>query len=100
MAHTARQTRLAMTAVDQMPVIREKTVTGIMRFLETDTLCFREEPEKYTKSHELTAEQVQAWDPLLDWFAVRPHSAAAAAPAPKWSRLGLPACVRTSPLAA
>ena len=66
--HLMPLTRLAMTAVDQMPEIKTKTVDGILRFYETDTLCYREEPERFTKSHLLTTMQEQTWDPIMEWF--------------------------------
>lgn len=67
--HLMPATRIAMSAVDQMPVLREKTVGQIMRFLETDTVCFREEPEKYTTSNVLTTKQEETWDPIIEWFS-------------------------------
>jgi chaperone required for assembly of F1-ATPase len=56
-------TRLAATAIDQVAATRESLIAELVRFAETDLVCYRaEEPD------ELVARQEQGWQPHLDWL--------------------------------
>ncbi len=57
-------TRLASTAIDRIVVAREEAVRQLMRFGETDLLCYR-----VSAPEELARRQHEAWQPLLDWAA-------------------------------
>lgn len=57
-------TRLAYSAVDRGEEARSELVDEICAYAESDLLCYRAEaPEG------LAAEQMQSWQPLLDWVA-------------------------------
>lgn len=58
-------TALCNTAVDSdVTADRNQHASGLLKFLETDTVCFFEEiPEDL---HEM---QKEAWTPLVQWFA-------------------------------
>ena len=60
-------TTLSNTCIDNpLSHSKESLAEALLRFLETDTLCFRStEPEK------LVLLEQQLWDPLLQWFASR-----------------------------
>jgi chaperone required for assembly of F1-ATPase len=61
-----RLTRLANTAIDRVAENRERVIEEVSRFATTDLVCYRaEEPM------ELVRRQDEAWQPLLDWVAVR-----------------------------
>ncbi len=56
----------ANTAIDRMPDARRETVAELVRYGETDLLCYRaERPEA------LVARQAALWQPLLDWLQGR-----------------------------
>lgn len=58
--------QLANTAIDQMPDARRETIAELVRYGETDLLCYRaERPEA------LVARQTALWQPLLDWLQRR-----------------------------
>lgn len=58
--------QLANTALDRMPDARRETVAELVRYGETDLLCYRaERPEA------LVARQAALWLPLLDWLERR-----------------------------
>lgn len=58
--------QLANTAIDRMPDARRETVAELVRYGETDLLCYRaERPEA------LVAQQATLWQPLLDWLQRR-----------------------------
>jgi len=59
-------TRAANVALDKLPATRAAVVDEIARWGETDLLCYRA-----TEPQALIARQAAAWDPLLDWAAVR-----------------------------
>lgn len=55
-------TGLANTAIDRVGPERETVVDNLLRFAETDLLCYRaEHPD------ELVSRQAECWQPLLDW---------------------------------
>jgi len=56
-------TRLLGTAQDCVAPAPEAMVEGLLRYAETDLLCYRAEDPA------LAAEQAVAWQPLLDWAA-------------------------------
>lgn len=60
-------TQLVSTQIDQVVENRPAMSTAILKYLDTDLLCYRagEEPEGQAEA------QCAAWDPWLDWFAER-----------------------------
>ncbi|XP_071964002.1 ATP synthase mitochondrial F1 complex assembly factor 2-like [Antedon mediterranea] len=65
--HTMQMTTLCNTALDN-PTGRnkEQVITSILHFLDTDTVCYRQELPV-----DLVELQTREWDPLLDWFNSR-----------------------------
>jgi chaperone required for assembly of F1-ATPase len=57
-------TRLAFAAIDVVTPERARIAEQILKYAETDLLCYRAED-----APELVARQALAWDPLLDWAA-------------------------------
>ncbi len=57
-------TRLAFAAIDVVTPERARIAKQILKYVETDLLCYRAEDPP-----ELVARQALAWDPLLDWAA-------------------------------
>ncbi len=55
-------TRLGFAAVDRMDTLVEETVTEVLRYVETDLLCY---PSEYPSA--LLAREDAAWLPLLQW---------------------------------
>jgi len=51
---------LADMAIDVIAEDREAAVAGLLRYAETDTLCYRAEPDE-----PLHARQLELWEPLL-----------------------------------
>jgi chaperone required for assembly of F1-ATPase len=64
--HTMPMMQLAATVIDHFPVNRSAVEATILRFAETDTVCYRAEPGQPA---ELIALQRALWDPLLEWLA-------------------------------
>lgn len=64
--HTMPMMQLAATVIDHFPVHRQAVEATILRFAETDTVCYRAEPGQPV---ELIALQRALWDPLLNWLA-------------------------------
>lgn len=58
--------QLASTAVDLIGKGRAAIVDGVAAYAETDLLCYRAEHPKV-----LVERQALAWQPLLDWAALR-----------------------------
>ena len=71
MPHLMPLTRLAMTALDVVPKTRESIIDGVMPYLETDTVWFWEDPDRYTNLYKLHALQEQTYTPILDWMEER-----------------------------
>ena len=76
MPHLMPLTRLVMTALDRTPVDRTGVIADLMPYLNTDTVCFWEEPARGTVMHgahgpacELHMKQQETYQPLLDRFA-------------------------------
>ncbi len=61
--------RLVCTAVDRTTAARDDLVAGLLRYAETDLLCYRADHPS-----DLAARQEAVWQPLLDWLAER-HAA-------------------------
>jgi chaperone required for assembly of F1-ATPase len=66
--HTMPMMQLAATVIDHIPANRSAIEAAILRFAETDTVCYRAEPGQPT---ELIRLQKALWNPLLDWMADR-----------------------------
>lgn len=59
-------TQLTNTAIDRMPDLRDKTITELLRYAETDLVCYRaDHPQS------LVDRQNKQWQPLLDWLRQR-----------------------------
>lgn len=63
--HTMPMMQLAATVIDHFPVHRAAVEATILRFAETDTVCYRAEPGQPA---ELIALQKALWDPLIAWI--------------------------------
>lgn len=59
-------TQLAATAVDRIAPRPEPVVQALVRYVDTDLLCYR-----VSDPPELVRRQRAAWQPLLDWTAER-----------------------------
>ena len=59
-------TRLATTAADRMPALRDAAIDEIAGYAETDLVCYRA-----SGPDELAERQRTAWQPALDWMAAR-----------------------------
>ena len=59
-------TRLATTAHDRMPGLREPAIGEVAQYAETDLVCYRA-----ARPSDLVREQTEAWQPALDWMAKR-----------------------------
>jgi chaperone required for assembly of F1-ATPase len=66
--HTMPMMQLAATVIDHLPANRPAVAATVLRFAETDTICYRAEPGQPV---ELIRLQKALWDPLLDWLAER-----------------------------
>jgi len=62
--HTMPLTQLAFTAIDRVVPNQAAVSAEIVKFVETDLVCYRAE-----RPEELVARQAAAWDPLIDWMA-------------------------------
>jgi chaperone required for assembly of F1-ATPase len=51
---------LADLAIDVIAPVRDGTIAALLRYAETDTLCYRAEPDE-----PLHARQLELWEPLL-----------------------------------
>ncbi|MEQ9835953.1 MAG: ATP12 family protein [Roseitalea porphyridii] len=56
-------TQFANTAIDRLPESRAGVVDQIMRYADTDLLCYRAKGPDI-----LVVRQARAWDPPLDWL--------------------------------
>jgi len=61
---TMALTPLVGTAIDRVPGVRDDLIEGLLRYGDTDLLCYRA-----THPEDLTQRQAQMWQPLLDWAA-------------------------------
>jgi len=64
--HTMPLTRLAATALDHTAARRDTIVNDIANYAGTDLVCYRAE-----QPPALAARQHAAWQPLIDWAAMR-----------------------------
>lgn len=55
---------LAGTALDRVPDVRDGLIEGLLRYADTDLLCYRA-----AHPDDLAVRQARAWQPLLDWAA-------------------------------
>lgn len=60
-------TQLANTAIDRVGGMRAQMIDELLRFAETELLCYRADESQ----RELQARQEAAWQPLLDWARTR-----------------------------
>ncbi len=65
MPHTMPLMQLAGTVIDQFPANRSAVEATVLRFAETDTVCYRADEGQPA---ELIALQKALWDPLIDWL--------------------------------
>ncbi len=63
--HTMPLMQLAGTVIDHFPANRASVEATVLRFAETDAVCYRADPGQPA---ELIALQRAVWDPLLDWL--------------------------------
>lgn len=56
--------QLCGTAIDRVPDVRDGLIDGLLRYVDTDLLCYRAETPE-----DLAARQAEVWQPLLDWAA-------------------------------
>jgi len=59
-------TQLTNTAIDRMAGVRDDTVAELVRYGETDLVCYRAD-----RPQSLVDQQNAAWQPLLDWLRQR-----------------------------
>ena len=62
-------TRLAMTAIDRTPLSREGIIQDLMPYVDTDTVCFWEDPDRTATSAKLHEMQAETYQPVIDWFS-------------------------------
>ncbi|MCW8915335.1 MAG: ATPase [Magnetovibrio sp.] len=53
---------LCGTAIDRIPDVRDGLIDGLLRYADTDLLCYRAPTPE-----DLAARQAEVWQPLLDW---------------------------------
>lgn len=54
--------QLCGTAIDRIPDARDAMIDGLLRYVDTDLLCYRA-----SAPQDLVARQAKVWQPLLDW---------------------------------
>lgn len=59
-------TQILSTQIDQVSMEREAMTETLMKYLDTDLLCYRT-----AQPPELVTLQAEAWDPFLTWFEER-----------------------------
>jgi chaperone required for assembly of F1-ATPase len=57
-------TRLASTAIDRMPGLRQAAIQEVFAYVDTDLVCYRA-----AEPFELVQRQHHAWQPVLDWLS-------------------------------
>jgi chaperone required for assembly of F1-ATPase len=57
-------TRLASTAIDRMPGLRQAAIDEAAAYADTDLLCYRA-----AEPFELVQRQHHAWQPMLEWLS-------------------------------
>jgi len=57
-------TRLASTALDRMPGLRQAAIDEAAAYADTDLLCYRA-----AEPFELVQRQYHAWQPMLEWLS-------------------------------
>ncbi len=77
-------TQLANTAIDRIPDGRQEIAAELVRYGETDLLCYRAERPT------LAERQDELWQPLLDWlerrFGITLHAVSGVLPQPQGRR--------------
>lgn len=58
--------QLASTAIDRVATQREAIIAELMRYAETDLLCYQAD-----KPAELVSRQAAVWQPVVDWAMLR-----------------------------
>ncbi|MCK6418732.1 MAG: ATP12 family chaperone protein [Alphaproteobacteria bacterium] len=61
-------TQLLNTRIDQAATSRTRWQKEVMRYLDTDLLCYRAPAEGSATGTGIAAHQAALWDPWLDWF--------------------------------
>ena len=54
--------QLCGTAIDRVPDVRDGLIDGLLRYIDTDLLCYRA-----ASPEDLAKRQAEVWQPLLDW---------------------------------
>jgi chaperone required for assembly of F1-ATPase len=57
-------TRLASTAIDRMPALRQAAIDEVVAYVDTDLLCYRA-----AEPFDLVRRQHHVWQPVLDWLS-------------------------------
>ncbi|MGH6900819.1 MAG: ATP12 family chaperone protein [Geminicoccaceae bacterium] len=57
-------TRLASTAIDRMPELRQAAIDEVVAYVDTDLLCYRA-----AEPFDLVQRQHHVWQPVLDWLS-------------------------------
>jgi chaperone required for assembly of F1-ATPase len=57
-------TRLASTAIDRLPALRQAAIDEVAAYVDTDLVCYRA-----AEPFELVRRQHHAWQPVLDWLS-------------------------------
>jgi chaperone required for assembly of F1-ATPase len=57
-------TRLASTAIDRMPGLRQAAIDEVVAYVDTDLVCYRA-----AEPFELVQRQHHTWQPVLDWLS-------------------------------
>lgn len=57
-------TQILSTKIDRVSQEREAIASGVLKYLDTDLVCYRA-PEP----PEILSAQQEAWDPILEWFS-------------------------------
>ena len=63
-------TQIASTLVDRVcdRVLRDQMKEALLKYLDTDLICYRAPPENIGAVESPAHLQAQIWDPWLDWF--------------------------------
>jgi len=54
--------QLCSTAIDRIPNVRDGLIDGLLRYTDTDLLCYRA-----ATPQDLATRQAEVWQPMLDW---------------------------------
>lgn len=59
-------TQILSTKIDRVSQERSAMSVGVLKYFNTDLLCYRADDPP-----EITAAQIEEWDPVVEWFAER-----------------------------